>query len=185
MTWRARVQVSESSNLEPHSLLLFLDRVLRLQSKEADMVFWMWFAAFGIFALAEILTANFIFLSFAIAALAGGVVELVGGNAPIQWAAAALMSVISLRFFRPIALKYLYKKSDSKGSWIESLIGMEATALTDITDESGQIRVNSEVWTAYSAPNAQLIPAGSEVRVESVNGAILRVSPISHYQGSK
>ncbi len=149
------------------------------------MVFWMWFAAFGIFALAEILTTNFIFLSFAIAALAGGLVQLAGANAPIQWAVAALLSLISLRFFRPIGLKYLYKKSDSPSSWIETLIGMETTALTDITDASGQVRVNSEVWTAYAAPNATLIPAGSQVRVESVNGAILRVLPISHSQGSK
>ncbi len=149
------------------------------------MAFWMWIAAFGIFAIAEILTTNFIFLSFAIAALAGGVAQLAGANAPIQWAAAALLSVISLRFFRPIALKYLYKKSDPTGSWIESLIGMEATALTDITDKSGKIRVHNEVWTAYSTHNAPLIPAGSQVHVEGINGAILSVSPISHSQRSK
>ncbi len=145
----------------------------------------MWVAAFGIFAIAEILTTNFVFLSLAIAALAGGVANLAGGNIPIQWAIAALLSVISLRFIRPSALKYLYKKSDSKSSWIESLTGMEATALTDITDESGQVRVHNEVWTAYSTHNAPLIPAGSQVRIEGINGAILSVSPISHSQRSK
>ncbi len=145
----------------------------------------MWVAAFGIFAVAEILTANFVFLSLAIAVLAGGVVNLAGGNAATQWVVAALLSVISLRFIRPSALKYLYKRSDSKGSWIESLIGMEATAIGDITDKSGQVRVQNEVWSAYSTPNAPLIPAGSQVRIESINGAILSVSPISHSQRSK
>ncbi len=145
----------------------------------------MWIVAVGIFAIAEILTTNFIFLSFAIAALAGGVAQLAGGNAPTQWVLAALLSVISLRFIRPSALKYLYKKSDSTSSWIESLIGMEGTALTDITDESGQVRVHNEVWTANSMHNSPLIPAGSKIHVESVNGAILSVSPISHSQRSK
>ncbi len=149
------------------------------------MDFWMWIAAFGIFATAEILTTNFVFLSFAIAALAGGVVKLAGGNIATQWAVAALLSVISLRFIRPSALKYLYKKSASTTSWIESLVGMEATALTDITDDSGQVRVQNEVWTAHSAHNAPLIPSGSQVHVKGINGAILSVSPISHSQRSK
>lgn len=149
------------------------------------MDLWMWVTVFGIFAVAEILTVNFVFLSLAIAALAGVVVNLAGGNAATQWGVAALLSVISLRFIRPSALKYLYKKSESPRSWIESLVGMEATALTDITDESGQVRVHNEVWTAYSTHNTPLIPAGSQVQVEAINGAILSVSPISHSQRSK
>ena len=143
------------------------------------MTFWMWMAAIGIFAIAEILTTNFVFLSFAIAALAGGLAYLVGGNIGVQWVLAALFSVISLRFIRPFALKYLYKNSDSTDSWIDSLIGMEAMALSDITFESGQVRVHNEVWTAFCAINAPLIPAGSQVKVDRVNGAILSVSPIS------
>ena len=149
------------------------------------MAFWMWMATIGIFAIAEILTTNFLFLSLAIAALAGAVATLAGANIAIQWAVAALLSVISLRFFRPIALKYLYKNSDSTRSWMESLIGAEATALTDITVESGQVRVGNEVWTANSAHNLPLIPAGAQVHVESINGAILRVSLLSNSQRSK
>ncbi len=80
------------------------------------MDLWMWLTAVGMFAFVEIRATNFVSLSFAIAALAGGLAQLAGANAPIQWAVAALLLVISLRFFRPIALKYLYKKSDSPSS---------------------------------------------------------------------
>ena len=145
----------------------------------------MWFAAIFIFVLAEILTTNFVFLSFAVAAISGIGVKLLGGGTPLQWVIVALVSVISLRFIRPSALKRLYNKSDKSGSWIENLIGMEGTALTEITHESGQVRVHSETWTAYSTHNSLIIETGSPIRVERINGAILSVSPISNSQVSK
>ena len=145
----------------------------------------MWFAAIFIFVLAEILTTNFVFLSFAVAAISGIGVKLLGGGTPLQWVVVAVVSVFSLRFIRPSALKRLYKKSDNSGSWIENLIGMEGTALTEVTHVSGQVRVHGETWTAYSTHNSLIIETGSPVRVERINGAILSVSPISNSQVSK
>lgn len=145
----------------------------------------MWFAAIFLFVLAEILTTNFVFLSFALAAISGIGVKLIGGSTALQWVVVALVSVFSLRFVRPSALKRLYKKSDNSGSWIENLIGMEGIALTEITHSSGQVKVHGETWTAYSIHSSLVIKAESPVRVERINGAILSVSAITHSQISK
>ena len=136
------------------------------------MPFWVWFGIAGAFLFLELLTTNFIFLSFSLAGVMGILVKVLGGNAPLQLFAAAIFSVVSLVFLRPIGLQFLYRRSSESKSWVEKMAGSEAQALTEITSNSGRIRLHTETWSARTESHASAIAKHSQVVVLHLEGAI-------------
>lgn len=57
----------------------------------------------------------------------------------------------------------------------EGLVGMEGTAKTDVTEESGMVSVQGELWSSCSD---DFIAKGERIRVQSVSGLKLKVSKI-------
>lgn len=142
------------------------------------MPFWVWFAIAGVFLFLEILTTNFIFLSFALAGAMGLFINILGGNALLQILAAAVFSVISLVFLRPIGLQFLYRRSSESKSWVEKMAGSEAVTLTEITSTSGRIRLHAETWSATTEGHALVIAENTPVTVLRLEGAVAVVQQI-------
>ena len=86
------------------------------------------------------------------------------------------MSAIFVGFFTFVvaAVMRVQKRRPVVGS--EALKGAVGVAKTDV-GESGMVVVEGELWQASAADSSQPIPAGSRVRVASVEGLHLTVAP--------
>ncbi len=139
------------------------------------MHFWVWLALAGGFLVVEILTMSLIFLSFALAALVGGLGAALWNGSYAQWVGFAAAAVLSLAVLRPLVRKYLFRKSSGSKTGFAALIHEEATTLTEVTTEAGRIRLRSEVWTARCDNGS--IPEGASVTVVRIDGAVAIVTP--------
>ena len=139
------------------------------------MHYWVWLALAGGFIVLEILTLSLIFFSFAIAALVGAACGAIWIGSSIQWIGFAVTAVLTLAVIRPFVRKYLFRKSPDGMTGMDALLNHEAVTLTEITSISGTIRLRSETWTARCDRGS--IPAGSQVLVARIEGAVAIVVP--------
>lgn len=139
------------------------------------MHYWIWLALAGGFLFLEILTLSLIFFSFAIAALLGAAIAAAWVGSPYQWIGFAVTAVLTLTFIRPLVRKYLFRKSSGGVTGMDALLNHEALTLTETTPEKGTIRLRDETWTARCESGS--IPAGSQVLVARIDGAVAIVIP--------
>jgi membrane protein implicated in regulation of membrane protease activity len=133
------------------------------------MQIWMWLVAAGLLVGVEILTADLLFASLALAALAAGIAGAAGLNLVGQIIVAAVFAAVSLGLLRPIALRHLRKQPADAATNVDALIGAAATTLTEVTDSAGQIKLSGEVWSARST--GATLNQDSKVRVVRIDGA--------------
>ncbi len=112
----------------------------------------------------------------------GGVMALVLGSlmlfessAPFLKLSLAVMvpvvSVIALLFVLTGRLAYnAFRRKPITG--VDSLVGLEGTARTDITPHGGTVRVHGELWSGWSD---EPVPKGSAVVVEAIRGLKVKV----------
>ena len=139
------------------------------------MHIWVWLALAGGFVILELLTLSLIFVSFAIAALAGALGAALWNSSNLQWISFAVVAVLTLGFLRPFARKYLFKKNSEAHTGIDALISSPATTLTKVTPDGGTIRLRNETWTARC--ETEEIPKGTDVTVTRIDGAVAIVIP--------
>lgn len=139
------------------------------------MHYWIWLALAGGFIVLEILTLSLIFFSFALAALVGALGAALWVGSSVQWVGFAITAVMTLAIIRPIVRKYLFRKSSGGSTGMDALLNHEAIALTDVTPTMGTVRLRNETWTARCDTGS--IPAGSEVLVARIDGAVAIVVP--------
>ncbi len=139
------------------------------------MHFWVWLALAGGFLVFEILTMSLIFLSFALAALVGALAAALWSGSFLQWVGFSIAAVLSLAVIRPIVRKYLFRKSSGSATGFAALIHEEAITISEVTTETGRIRLRNEVWTARCDSGS--IPEGASVTVVRIDGAVAIVTP--------
>ena len=139
------------------------------------MHYWIWLALAGGFVVLEILTLSLIFFSFAIAALVGAVGAAIWVGSSFQWIGFAVTAVLTLAVIRPFVRKYLFRKSSGGATGVEALLNHEAVSLTEISVSAGTVRLRNETWTARC--DEGFIPAGSQVLVKRIDGAVAIVVP--------
>lgn len=139
------------------------------------MHYWVWLALAGGFIILEILTLSLIFFSFAIAALVGALSAAVWINSSVQWIGFAVTAVLTLAVIRPIVRKYLFRKSAGGNTGMDALLNHEAITLTEVTATMGTVRLRNETWTARCDDG--VIPAGTDVLVTRIDGAVAIVVP--------
>lgn len=142
-----------------------------------DFLWWIWALLALLFAVAEIFTAGFFLICFAIGAAAAGVLAYLGYGIAWQLIAFIGVSVAVLALLRPFAHRVSSQAENVFG--IDRVIGKEAivTVAIDPTRAHGRVRVEREEWIAESE-DGQPIPDGTKVTVLSVNGTRLRVRPL-------
>lgn len=138
------------------------------------MAVWVWLLLAGALAIIETMTANLLFASLAVSAAAAMVTALAGGGFLAQGIAFAVSSLITLAILRPIALKEIDRRTPRTATNAEALLGASAKARTTVDEDSGEIDLRGEVWSARS-PNGA-IAAGERVTVSAIDGAIAIVS---------
>lgn len=121
----------------------------------------------------ELLTLDLVLLMLGGAALAGGAAALATDSIPVQAVVAALVAVVLLALVRPVARRHLEVPALLSGR--ARLTGRTAVVVQPVTAESGQVRVDGELWRARPYAGGPDLAAGRIVVVASVEGATLHV----------
>ncbi|MEV7630893.1 NfeD family protein [Microbacterium sp. NPDC089318] len=148
----------------------------------ADIGQWAWIAwlvLIAVFLVIEMLTLDFTFLMLSF----GGLVGLVGGLLGLPWWAqlivAAVAAALFIFFLRPPLLRRLRRGEDPAKSNVDALMGLQGTALLDITQITGQVKLsNGDIWTARSVDGAPIL-AGTRIAVADISGATAIVRPVT------
>jgi len=145
-----------------------------IESLVASLGPWSWFVLGLILLGLEILAPGTIFLWFGLSALVVGVVALVF-DLPWQVYVALFLalSLTSLLVGRRLMLKMASEKGDpglnQRGS---RYIGREFTLTVPLSEGAGNLSIDDTIWR-ITGPD---LPAGTKVRVDSIEGARLVVS---------
>ncbi|MBE0477041.1 MAG: NfeD family protein [Coriobacteriia bacterium] len=138
--------------------------------------FWVWVALSAILFVAEIFTAGFFMLPFAVGAAVAALLEFLGVSVGWQWVAFIGVSSVLLISLRRFALAVTRESPERTG--VDRLIGQTGVVIEDLDPGClrGRVRVASEEWRA-DAPDCEAMPAGTRVVVERIEGTRLIVTP--------
>lgn len=136
-----------------------------------------WLVLIAVFLVIEMLTLDFTFLMLALGSAVGLLMGFIGLPLWAQLVIAAVAAALFILVLRPPLLKRLHRGEDPTKSNVEALIGLRGTALADVTQVTGQVKVsNGDTWTARSE-TAVMIPQGAPVLIAAINGATAIVRP--------
>ena len=138
-----------------------------------------WVGLLLLFVIVEVLTVDFTFLMLSFGSVVGLVTDFVGIPVWVQVLIAAGAAGLFILFLRPPLIKRLHRGEDPTKSNVDALIDLRGTALQDVTQISGQVKLsNGDTWTARTA-GAVPIPQGSPIAVIAINGATATVRPVN------
>jgi membrane protein implicated in regulation of membrane protease activity len=136
---------------------------------------WIWAIAGVLLLIAEIIAPGFFLVFVGVAAIATGLFTLLFDlGLPAQLVLFALYSVLAV-----IIGKRWYGEPDGADQRhainepAKRLIGKTVTAVTDVDDHGGRVRVGDGEWNARGGPAA----AGDHVTVTGIDGNCLMVEP--------
>jgi membrane protein implicated in regulation of membrane protease activity len=138
------------------------------------MAVWLWLLAAGALFVVEMITADLLFASLAISAGAAMVTAWAGGGFLAQGISFAVSALLTIFVIRPIALREIAKRSPTTATNTSALLGREATTTTEVSAQSGEIRLRGEIWSART--RGATIPVNHQVIVDSIDGATAIVS---------
>ncbi len=123
----------------------------------------------------EILTLGLTTIWFAGGALVAFFAALLGANLVVQVVLFAAVSLILLAFTRPLAVKYLNRKTTKTN--VDSIVGRHGEVVEEINNlqAQGQVKIDGMPWTARAEQETEIIPAGTVVTVVRVSGVKLIV----------
>ncbi|MBR3002373.1 MAG: NfeD family protein [Clostridia bacterium] len=136
-----------------------------------------WAIVAGIFMVAEIFTTGFLVFWFGLSALIVMILSFFIQDLVIQTTIFLIISVILIFATRPLVNRFL--KTDSVSTNAFSIIGKHGivTKSIDSINSTGQVKINSEIWSAEDI-NGNSIPEGSEVVVVKIDGVKAIVSVV-------
>lgn len=135
----------------------------------------MWAVLLVAFVAVEAFTVSMVSVWFAFGAVGAMIASLLGAELWLQVAVFVAVSAVTLALLRPLSKKYL--KPRIQATNVDALVGMIGTAEEAVDGMCGRVKLGDVTWSARSA-DGQTIPAGSYVRVESVQGNKLYVEPV-------
>ena len=135
---------------------------------------WFWVIAAAVLTVAEIATAGFFMLPFAIGAAAAAVVAFLNGAEGWQLGVFLVVSAIALYLLRNFV-----RRGDQKQPNVGAnrFVGQRARVIEaiDPATGTGRVRMDTELWRATT--DGVPIPEGTDVRVADVRGTRLVVEP--------
>ena len=135
-----------------------------------------WLVLMVVFLIAEAVTVATISLWFAAGALVALLVSLLGLQVWLQVVLFLLVSGVLLACLRPMVKRHFTPKLTRAN--VDAIVGTRGmvTAEIDNVCAAGQVKLNGMEWTARST-TGQIIPAGTLIRVDRVEGVKVFVSP--------
>jgi membrane protein implicated in regulation of membrane protease activity len=122
-------------------------------------------------ALGEIVTPGMFFLGpVALAAVAAGIVALLGIGVVLQLLVFIGGSIASVWILRPIARRHLHMPAALR-TGTAALEGSKAVVLRRVDLNGGLVRIGGEEWSARSYIEDQVFEPGTRVEVMKIEGA--------------
>jgi membrane protein implicated in regulation of membrane protease activity len=122
-------------------------------------------------AVGEIFTPGlFILGPVALAAVAAGIISLIGAGAIAQVIVFIAGSVASLALIRPIAKAHLRVPAALR-TGTAALTGAKAVVLQRVDADGGRVRIGGEEWSARAYMEGQVFEPGMRVEVVKIEGA--------------
>lgn len=139
----------------------------------------LWLILCGVFLIAEIFTVSFLLFWPGIGAFIAFITSLITDSITIQIGVFVVSSTLMIIFTKPLAKKIFQNKDDTKMN-SDSLIGKTGLVVKEIynLESRGQIKINGELWSAFSSNPAQIIEEGAVVVIEDIEGVKLKVKRI-------
>jgi membrane protein implicated in regulation of membrane protease activity len=137
------------------------------------MEIWIvWLVVACLLGLGEMHQGAFYLAPFAIGAGLAAIVALLGVGAPLSGLVFLASSGIVFATLRPVARRHR-RMPPSIRTGAAALVGKRALVLERIANEEGVgcVRIDSEVWTARSYDEDEVIDAGERVEVVEIRGA--------------
>lgn len=139
-------------------------------------VIW-WLIAVIVFLVLEAATVALVSIWFAGGALLALIAAAFGAGTAVQLVVFFVSSCALLALMWPLARKKMSGRHVRTNA--DRLIGREVLVTEQIENlkETGEIKVNGVLWTAVST-DGSVIPVGSLVRIERLEGAKVYVCPV-------
>lgn len=134
-----------------------------------------WIAAFILLTAAEAITVSLTCIWFAGGALAGLLVQVLGGSVKLQLAVFTAVSFILLLLVRPLASGIL-KPGETRTN-TDGLIGRKVVVRETIDNirGTGSADLAGETWLARSVHEDQVLKPGTAAVIREIQGAKLLV----------
>jgi membrane protein implicated in regulation of membrane protease activity len=131
-----------------------------------------WLVVACLLGLGEMHQGGFYLAPFAIGAGLATIVALLGVGGALSGVVFLLSSGIVFATLRPVARRHR-RMPPSIRTGAAALVGKRALVLERIANEEGVgcVRIDSEVWTARSYDEDEVIDAGERVEVVEIRGA--------------
>ena len=139
---------------------------------------YVWFGLLILFILVEAGTVNMVSAWFAIGALAALIVALIGAEIWLQVLVFLTVSAVALALLRPIAKKHFTPRITRTN--VDAMVGKICLCITPIDNlaSTGQVKLGDVEWTARST-TGEPIPAGTQVKIDRVEGVKVYVTPVT------
>ena len=135
----------------------------------------LWLIGAVVFAVGEVLTMGFFLAPFAVGALAGMIVSILGGGLVASGVAFLAVSSAAFLGLRPIARRHMSLPAQLR-TGTAALVGKTGTVVETVSAEAGCVRIDGEVWTARPYDEDDTYEAGRRVQVLQIRGATALVS---------
>ena len=139
-----------------------------------------WFVLMVVCLVVEALTVSTVSLWFAAGALVALLVSLLHMQIWLQVVLFFVVSGVLLACLRPMVKRHFTPKLTRTN--VDAVIGTKGvvTAEVDNVCAAGQVKLNGMEWTARST-DGSIIPAGTQVKVDRIEGVKVFVSPVSKW----
>ena len=138
---------------------------------DAELV---WLVLGAVLIVVEVLTLTIALGMLGVAALLAAGVAVLGGGIVLQSLTFGAASLGLLVFARPPVQRMLTSRDDGSTD-PRALSGSTALVVERVSDDTGQVRLNGELWRARPYAGGGPVDAGREVSVAAVDGATLLV----------
>ena len=143
---------------------------------------WLWTGAALVFGLAEVFTAGFFLLPFAIGAAAAAVLGWTDVHILWQWLTFFAVTAVSFVYLR----RFVRRQNDVEQPRVGAnrLIDARGTVIERVGEdaETGMVRIGGEQWRAVAA---EPLEPDTKVMVTEVRGTRLVVVPVPQEQTSE
>lgn len=138
-----------------------------------------WLIVAAIMFVGEIVCPIFFMFWFAIGALVALVTSFITSNISVQIIVFLVVSIILTIFIKPLTTK-LFKNETKDELNVNGIIGKNAKVIETIDNINGKgrVKINGEVWTAFSADEEVVIPVDELVSVVKIDGVKLIVKKV-------
>lgn len=128
-----------------------------------------WLVLLVILVAGEAITVGLTFIWFAVGALGGLLVSVLGGPIWLQVVVFLILSAVTLVLVRPAAAKLLTPGISPTNA--DRILGQVALVTEEIDNlaQTGQVKLSGQVWTARSE-DEEVIPAQTKVRILRIEG---------------